>query len=484
MSKKKKRNIINLLGKIMCGIGFLALIFFVFYILKLNVLPLKYIIILFIVIILLYFILYFLILHKKIKNVVKIVCSVILFLISVLFVIGYFYADRAMVFLERINEEISQKEEYYLITLKETDYEDISYFEGKKIGFYANNNTKNLESAVKELEKEIKFVEEDFDDVQMLFDSLQNKGVDAILINGSLKSIMNEDYDFLLDLIEEVIIVFVPIETNDIVKVVDVTNTPFNIFLIGSDSYGSIDKVSNSDVNMLVTVNPKTNQILLTSIPRDYYVELYNTNGGMDKLTHAGYYGVETSVKTIENLFDTEINYYVKINFSTVEKVVDLIGGIDVYSDYSFSEHAFFQYSFKKGYNHLNGRKALAFARERKSFKGGDRVRGENQQKVIKAIFDKITSSTALINKYDQILKAVESNMQTNLDDKSILKLIKYQLNKMPSWEFINQSVSGSDKVVSGVYSFKSSNGIYVMEPDYETVENAKLKLNEILSAK
>ena len=272
----------------------------------------------------------------------------------------------------------------------------------------------------------------------------------------------------------------VPIKTSEIVKVVDVTNTPFNLFIIGSDSFGTIDKISNSDVNMLMTINPKTNQILLTSIPRDYYVEIYNTNGGMDKLTHAGYYGVETSVKTIENLLNTEINYYAKVNFTTVIDIVNLIGGIEVYSDYSFSEHAFFKYTYKKGYNKLNGEQALAFARERKSFNGGDRVRGQNQQKVIKAIIDKVTSSTALISKYSDILSAIEKSFQTNLDDKSITKLVKLQLNKMPSWEIINQSLDGSD---SSAYTYSyPKKQLYVMKPNEETIIEAQNKIKEILN--
>ena len=313
-----------------------------------------------------------------------------------------------------------------------------------------------------------------------MFEAIREKEVKGILINASIKNIMNEDYSYMINTLKEIGTLNVPIKNNDIVKIVDVTNRPFNIYLIGSDSYGDITKTSNGDVNMVFTINPKTNQILLTSIPRDYYVELYNTNGGMDKLTHASYYGIETAVKTVETLLETDINYYARVNFSTVVKIVDLIGGIDVNSDYSFCDSGRVG-CYKKGYNKLNGEQALAFARERKSFNGGDRVRGQNQQKVIKAIIDKVTSSTALISKYSDILSAIEKSFQTNLDDKSITKLVKLQLNKMPSWEIINQSLDGSD---SSAYTYSyPKKQLYVMKPNEETIIEAQNKIKEILNA-
>lgn len=482
MSKRKKRKIINFIGKIVAILGVLVLLIFSIYIFKLDVLPIKYIFILIGIIIFIYSIMYIFILGKRIKISLKLFANIIVIIFSIIFALGVTYVDRTILFLNRISSNLGQTEEYYLITMESNNYESIGELREKTIGFYYSGNNKNIETAVKTLGKKIDFKEEDFDDVQMLFDALQNSEIDAILINNSLKSIMEEDYSYLVKLIKEIIAINVPIETSDIVKIVDVTNTPFNLFIIGSDSFGTIDKVSNSDVNMLMTINPKTNQILLTSIPRDYYVEVYNTNGGMDKLTHAGYYGVETSVKTVENLLDTSINYYAKVNFTTVIDIVDLIGGIEVYSDYSFSEHAFFKYYYKKGYNKLNGEKALAFARERYSFKGGDRVRGQNQQKVIAAIIDKVTSSPNLITKYNDILGAIEKSFQTNLDNKSIKKLVKLQLNKMPSWEIINQSLDGSD---SSAYTYSyPKKALYVMKPNEETIEASKIKINEILNAK
>lgn len=423
---------------------------------------------------------YIFILGKKIKIPIKIFANIIILIFSLFFILGNTYLDRTISFFDRINDNLSQSEEYYLLVLKDAKYNKIEELDGEKIGFYKNESTHNIKQAVETLGEKIYFEEQDYDDIQNLFEAIREKEVKGILINASIKNIMNEDYSYMINTLKEIGTINVPIKNNDIVKIVDVTNRPFNIYLIGSDSYGDITKTSNGDVNMVFTINPKTNQILLTSIPRDYYVELYNTNGGMDKLTHASYYGIETSVKTVETLLETDINYYARVNFSTVVKIVDLIGGIEVNSDYSFCDSGRVG-CYKKGYNKLNGEQALAFARERKSFNGGDRVRGQNQQKVIKAIIDKVTSSTALISKYSDILSAIEKSFQTNLDDKSITKLVKLQLNKMPSWEKNNQSLDGSD---SSAYTYSyPKKQLYVMKPNEETIIEAQNKIKEILNA-
>lgn len=201
----------------------------------------------------------------------------------------------------------------------------------------------------------------------------------------------------------------------------------------------------------------------------------------MDKLTHSGYYGIETSVKTVEKLLNTEINYYVRVNFSTLIEIVDSIGGIEVYSDYSFCDSGRVG-CYQKGYNKLNGTQALAFARERKSFTGGDRVRGQNQQKIIAAIINKMASSTQLIKNYDTILSKIEKSFQTNMDEKSISKIVRLQLNKMPKWEIINQSLNGAD-YSAYTYSYPTRE-LYVMMPDNESIEVAQNKINEIINAK
>ena len=270
-------------------------------------------------------------------------------------------------------------------------------------------------------------------------------------------------------------------EMKDIVKEVNVTKDTFTIYVAGIDTYGSVSSVSRSDVNMLVTINPKTGQVLLTSIPRDYYVRLHGTTGYKDKLTHAGIYGVDMSVQTLEDLLDIDINYYVRVNFTSLIKLVDALGGVDVYSEYSFNSNAGLGYQdgfhFSKGYNHVNGEQALAFVRTRKAFIGGDRVRGKNQQALIEAIIRKVCSPT-IIMRYTSILDSLEGSFDTNLSMNDITSLARYQIDKMPDWNISSISLDGTDGS-EYTYSF-SGQKLYVMIPSEDSVNSAKDKFTAV----
>lgn len=258
------------------------------------------------------------------------------------------------------------------------------------------------------------------------------------------------------------------VKTSDISKDLDVTKKPFNIYISGIDTYGSISSVSRSDVNMVVTVNPKTKQILLTSIPRDYYVPLHGKSGYNDKLTHAGLYGVDMSIKTIEDLMDIEINYYVKVNFTSVINIVDAIGGVDVYSDYDFTSLDGYKYS--KGYNSVDGKEALSFARERKSFQAGDRQRVKDQQALLEAMFRKCTS-TSIITKYNSLLDSVSGSFVTNMPTDRLKALIRMQVAKKYKWTITANSLDGANSS-NYTYSY-SSQKLYVMEPIEDSVNYA-----------
>ena len=265
-------------------------------------------------------------------------------------------------------------------------------------------------------------------------------------------------------------------KAEDISKDVSVTKEPFSIYISGIDTYGKISSVSRSDVNIVATVNPNTNQVLLISIPRDYYVKLHGTTGYNDKLTHAGIYGVDMSVKTLEDLLGININYYVKVNFSSVIKIVDVLDGIDVYSEYTFKSYS--GYNFTKGYNHMDGKQALDFARTRKAFASGDRQRGKNQQAVIEALIRKC-SSAAVITKYSSLLDSINGSFQTNMSTKEITSLAKYQLDKMPEWTVKSISLDGSDSY-NYTYSYGRSKA-YVMVPYESSIKEAQQALSEIL---
>ena len=249
----------------------------------------------------------------------------------------------------------------------------------------------------------------------------------------------------------------------------------FNVYISGIDTSGNISNVSRSDANILMTVNTDTHEALLTSIPRDYYVTLHSY-GAKDKLTHSGIYGVNETVKTAEDLLDTDINYYVRVNFTTVIKLVDKLGGIDVYSDYNFSRNG---YNFKKGYNHINGDAALVFSRERYSFASGDNQRVKNQQHVIEAIMKKVLNSTTLLTKYTDILDSLKGSFQTNIAQDDISSLVKDQINNMSSWTIKSNSLTGTG-ASSSTYSMGSTK-LYVMVPNSTSVTSAKEKIDEVL---
>ena len=234
-------------------------------------------------------------------------------------------------------------------------------------------------------------------------------------------------------------------------------------------------------MNQLVVVNPKTNHILLVNTPRDYYVRLAGTIGLKDKLTHAGIYGINKSIDTLEDLYDININHYLRVNFNTLVKVVDVIGGIDVYSDKTFNSFHIKGWTVSKGLNHFNGKEALAYSRERYAYIDGDHHRGRNQQDVITAIINKITTSKVLISKYNSILNVLDGSFQTDISTSGITSFIKYQLDKMPSWKVESIAVSGYNSY-NYTYSMGYNYKLYVMEPDYDSIETAKEKIKEVLN--
>ena len=255
-------------------------------------------------------------------------------------------------------------------------------------------------------------------------------------------------------------------EVQDFSKDVNVTNEVFNVFISGIDTTGPVSTVSRSDVNMIVTVNPKTKQILMTSIPRDYYVTLAN-KGKKDKLTHAGLGGVENSVKTLENFLGIDINYYARVNFTSLIKMVDALGGIDVESPVAFTTmHG--GYHIKKGTNHLNGDEALGFVRERYGLANGDNDRVKNQQRVLTAMLEKMMSP-AVITNYSKVLDSIAGSFETNMSSSEITSLLKMQLNDMAKWDIMQIQLSGTGKQMTGG-AYMPNNRLYYMIPDQDSV--------------
>lgn len=477
MAKKKNKKVLNIVSIIIGIISLILMLAFSYAIYKLNMIPGKFLIPVYILIFIIYTGLLLTVFLPKVKSKIKVISIVVLVLFGVIFGFADKYIFTTLNFMDILDREVLQKERYDVYVLENSSYNKLEDLKGKKVGLYQSSNS---EKAGSELKNKIDFEIIEYTDVEKMFESLNNDEINAIIISSSVKNLLDTELNDINVKIKSIYNFKISIEKNDIVKVVNVTNTPFNVYIAGGDGYGSIDYTFNTDVNMVATINPTTRKILLTSIPRDYYVNLVGQGpNAYDKLTHAGYYGIEESVKTVENLLDTDINYYVKINFSTIEGIVDAIGGVDVYSDFDFYEKAFGKYHFTVGYNHLNGNQALAFARERKSFATGDVQRVKNQQKVVEAIINKVTSSTALISSYDRILDTISENLDTNMPSKDISRLVKMQLNDMRGWTIESQNAVGTGQM-GPTYTFPTLN-LYTMLPDEASVNSLKAKINEYL---
>ena len=262
-----------------------------------------------------------------------------------------------------------------------------------------------------------------------------------------------------------------------------ITTEPFVVYLSGVDNRGELTEDARSDVNILAVVNPLTKRVALINTPRDYYVDLAGTDS-KDKLTHAGLYGVETSMETLGSLYGIEVDEYVRINFAGFIDIVDALDGVDVYSDYTFTSVGSPGYydptDFVEGWNHLDGKAALAFARERHAFATGDIQRGINQMKVIDAMLEKIKSPTLLTN-YSRLLAAVADNFVTSLSSNQIAALVRMQLSDFAAWEIENCSVTGSSSSSTHCYSAQGQK-LYVMTPDEASVEAAKALIQSVLS--
>ena len=268
-------------------------------------------------------------------------------------------------------------------------------------------------------------------------------------------------------------------------KNINVTKNAFVIYISGIDTRSnSMPTRSLSDVNILMTVNPDTKKILLVHTPRDYYVKLHGTTGLPDKLTHAGTKkgGINSSLATMQDLYDIDIPFYIRVNFNSVIKVVDAIGGINIYNDQKFTVKSYVNSacSYKPGWNeNVGGKCALAFARERHAYTQGDRHRGENQEQVIQRIIEKVTSSKVLLNKYSDILKSLNDSFETNIDGDKITSLVRMQLDDMAKWNIDTYNVTGTG-AMDYTYSYPSQR-LYVMKPDMSTVNTAESKIKEVL---
>lgn len=430
----------------------------VYEILKLEILPSNILMPVILVIILFSLILLLLINFCAHGLATKIIFSFLVILISVTYGLGDYYLYSTASTLNIVTEQAAKsKNTVSLIVMAESKKEDVQDINDSKIGVLTNINKEGTKKSLNDISKQnIGYSTEKFDNVPAMLQALYEGQVDAIILNEAYRSNVSEIENYGNFNNETKVIhqtVYYTKEANNSLAVSDITSKPFTILITGNDSFGTLDEVSRSDVNMIVTINPLTSTILMTSIPRDAFVtevcDDYACNYGVeDKLTHTGIYGADTTKDTLENLLDIDINYIFRVNFSSMIDIVDALGGIDIDVAEGMAVSRFYSDStlegVHEGQNHLNGKRALAYSRERKAYLDGDVQRARNQQQVLQAMFKK-ASSPEVITKYSNILKAVGKAFDTNMTTKEITSFIKYQLQANPSWKFEQYVLKGEN---------------------------------------
>lgn len=449
---------------------------------RFHILPLKYYILIFIVILLIIGAVIYCILGKKANRITKLLgCILSMALCICMLFMNIKVVNKAQETVKAVSNGDIKTTEISVLVKKDSSYKDIKDLDGKQFGILKTIDRENTDFMLNRLSSqftnEISKIEykEFKDEIQ----GLQEGRTDAIIMNEG----MRDAFSVIDGSFEQETRVIYTLDRKEVLKNLkanNITKDPFIVYISGIDTNGSISKTSRSDVNMLAAVNPQKKELLLIFIPRDYYVPLQCPNGScetgaMDKLTHAGLYGVETSQATISKLLDIKINYNIRLNFDTLTTMVDALGGIDIYSDKELTTYTNNNCSYMKGNQHVDGACALAFARERYAYESGDRHRGENQQQVIEAMLKKFTKSNVIKN-YESIMNAVQGMFQTNMTTDEITALIQMQIDDMATWKVTSLSADGTGDMLP-TYSF-GSQPLYVMHPEEKTIKLIRKSLN------
>lgn len=457
----------------------------------LNVLPSKFLFVAVAILFLIDTIIVILINFYSKKVVSKIILIVVTIVLSIGMGFGGYYLQKTNTMFSNITNVTSTSKNTVSVIVKESsDMQDLRDIADKKVGTLRLIGLVGTQTCLEDIEsKDIKIEQMNYDSISNLMSAFYSGEVDVVILNESYRSNVEdiEEYKNFSDNTRVIYqTTFETEDTNVANSVSDITEHPFNVLITGSDSRVGIEENARSDVNMVVTVNPTTNTILLTSIPRDFYVTTVCDaadgcqNGAMDKITHTGMTGINTTKRTVENLLGIEINYTVKVGFDTVTELVDALGGVDVYVEPGYALNGFLgdkNMSVTEGWNHLNGKQALVYSRERYAYTEGDRQRTKNQQQVVMGIIDKMTSSSVLAN-YADLMDALGDTFQTTMSASEIQALIQYQMDKMPSWTVEQYMVDGTGDTLMCA---ELGQAAYVMVPDQTTVELAKRKIAVVM---
>lgn len=468
---------ISKLVSIVLTIVFLILMFMIY---RLNLVPIKYFLLVGGILLLFVLLFDFKLIRNKTGFISRIIYNVFALILIAISVYAMTYINATYKFMTNLVADNFETITYDVVTNTNSSYNHVGDLYNQEVGYLSSD--KNYSLAKIKIRKDVSYKDKKYSSVDEFTNAITEGGIAAIVLEDSYYEMLKEEY-IELSSTTRVIKQYKVIvkKENAKQKTKETTEDSFVVYISGIDTYGNITSVSRSDVNILAVVNPKTSKILLVSIPRDYYVQLHGTTGVKDKLTHAGIYGIDTSINTINDLLDTKIDYFVRLNFSTLTKSIDLIDGIDVYSDITFTPYTNKNITIHEGINHMDGETALAFARERYAYSTGDRHRGENQQAIITAMINKMTDKK-YITKYKDILASLDGSFETSMTYEEMTNLFKMQMNQGTKWNITSISLDGTGSMQQ-TYSMGNRN-LYVMIPDEDTVEEAKQKIDEILEGK
>ena len=468
----------KIINNIIRVIAFIIHLIFIIYLIKLNILPTLYLSIIIGVILVIDVISWILISKGKIKLIIG---YVLLLIVSVVSCFGIYYTYTTDNFFSSL-KEVKEKQMYYVVVKKDSDYSKLKDLNNKSMAVF-ENQSENYDKALDKVKDSIKVKDKKYTNVNTIVKDLLDGNIDSLLINSNVKDLLDENVSSFKDntkVIAKLSINIVKQENKKEEKEYENKNGSFNILISGIDTYGNISNVSRSDVNIIMTVNPNTHKVLLTSVQRDMYVQLHGTTGLKDKLTHAGLYGIDMSRQTIEDFLDVDIPYYIRLNFDSVVKLVDAIGGVDIYNDIAFKRYSLY---FPKGNIHLNGKEVKEYSRERMLMPNGDWTRGEHQKTVITAIIKKITNSKELLTNYGDILDSTKDVVQTNIPTDLIKKLVKDQLSTMSSWDVESTYVAGTGFDYRETYTMPGMD-LYVTYPDEDSVKSVSKQIKDVLEEK
>ncbi len=475
--KRKRRNrILRNVGLVMSLVLFVITIVFIWFMHKVDLLPTEFEILISALLIL---IVAFIAITQRWVG-MGVFTKILAVVMSVVLVIGSVYMDATHKAIKKMSNETTIKSVVGVYVLKDSGIEDILALDKARCGRLTSLDEENTRKMIDHIQADshISLSYKGYDGIAEMVQGLYSKDIKCMIFNSSYMGILSEMEEF-KNFESDTKCIYTQEYTTQIVQKEPTESTKDHIitmYISGIDTRtGDVNSNSNSDVNILCIANLKTHQILLINTPRDYYIPTSVSNGAKDKLTHAGVYGVDCSMDTLELLYDTNIDYYFKVNFTGFISIVDQLGGITVHSDYDFvtthgGDH------IVVGKNYLTGKQALGFVRERYAFATGDNQRGKNTMTVIKALVTKMASSAMLAN-YTNVLDSISDCMVTNMSYEKIGEIAKQQLNGMPSWDVQQFSVEGSGATKS-TYSYKPPT--YVMIPKYETVDQAKAYIKAI----